>query len=109
MPGDMFRRGLHTARMFFERRRHRRERLALPIEVAGRIGVTRDISIGGLFVALDGEHALQGGVEFELQLAGFAMSFTASGQIVRVEHDPGTTGIAVRLIAPRLTPVEFVR
>jgi hypothetical protein len=28
------------------------------------------------------------------------------GRIVRVEHRPGTTGVAVKLLSPRLEPME---
>jgi hypothetical protein len=109
MSRDTVRVRAHTWRMVPEQRRHARERLALPLEVAGRVAVTRDISVGGLFLMLEGEHELHGRVEFELLLAGFSMKFTASGEIVRVEHAAGTTGIAVRLTTPRLARVDCTR
>ena len=75
----------------------------MPVELASGVrAVTRDISVSGLFFAMEGWHALQGPVEFELELAEFAMKFTAAGEIVRIEHGDGRTGVAVRLINPRL-------
>lgn len=68
--------------------------------------MTRDISATGLFFVMDGWHAPQGPLEFELQLAEFAMKFTAAGEIVRIEHRDGRTGVAVRLVNPRLDLID---
>jgi hypothetical protein len=93
----------HTARMFQEQRRDPRELLALPLQLAcGAQATTRDISATGLFFEMEGCHAMQGPLQFELQLAQFGMKFTAAGEIVRIEHREGRTGVAVRLVDPRL-------
>lgn len=93
--------------MFEEQRIDPRERLALPIQLAGGPdAVTRDISATGLYFVMEGEHVLRGPVDFELRLPAFSMKFHSSGEIVRVEHDGGRTGVAVRLVNPRLDAME---
>ena len=86
-----------------ERRRHPRESLALPLQLAsGARATTRDVSASGLFVFIHGWHALAGPLHFELQVADIPLKFTASGEIVRIEYHADATGIALRLVNPRL-------
>ncbi len=49
---------------------------------------------------------LGGLVDFELHLLEARVKFTSSGEIVRLEHSNGRTGVAVRLLAPRLEAIE---
>ena len=84
-----------------------RERLELPLRLRdGSCAVTRDISATGLFFEMEGLHLLGGLVDFELHLVEARVKFTSSGEIVRLEHKDGRTGVAVRLLAPRLEAVE---
>ncbi len=100
-------RAAHTVRMFEERRVNPRERLTLPLKLAdGAPASTRDISATGLYFEMQGAHVLSGPVDFELQLSEVSMKFKASGEIVRVELKDGRTGVAVRLIDPRLETLE---
>jgi hypothetical protein len=94
--------------MFKEQRTEPRERLALPLRLRdGSHAVTRDISASGLYFEMEGDHQDVGGlVDFEMELPDLHMKFTAVGRIVRVEHRPGTTGVAVKLLSPRLEPME---
>lgn len=93
--------------MFEEQRIEPRERLALPIKLGGgRSAMTRDISPSGLFFEMDGIHQMHGSVDFEMHLPEGRMKFTAVGQILRVEHRHGKTGVAVRLMSPRLEPTD---
>ena len=83
-----------------------RERLALALRLRdGSHAVTRDISSSGLFFEMAGEHDVFGLVDFELQLPEH-MKFSAVGEIVRVEYRFGTTGVAVKLLSPRLEPLD---
>jgi len=89
--------------MFREQRLEPRERLALALRLRdGSHAVTRDISASGLFFEMAGEHQVRGLVDFEMELADLRMKFTAVGQIVRVEHRFGTTGVAMKLLGPQL-------
>lgn len=100
-PGD------HTPCMFEEQRAEPRERIALPLKLAdGAHAVMRDISASGLYFVIEGAHVLSGPVDFELQLPELAMKFSASGEIVRVELQDGRTGVAVRLVNPRLDAMD---
>lgn len=94
-------------RMFEEQRLEPRERVALPLKLAcGASAVTRDISAGGLFFVIEGRHVLSGPVDFEMELPEISLRFTASGEIVRIEHDATATGVAVRLLNPRLDVID---
>jgi hypothetical protein len=90
---------------FKEQRLEPRERLALPLRLRdGSEAITRDISSSGLYFEMAGEHDVFGLVDFEMQLPEH-MKFSAVGEIVRVEYRSGTTGVAVKLLAPRLEPL----
>jgi hypothetical protein len=89
--------------MFIEQRADPRERLALPLQLRdGARALTRDISAHGIFFEIEGMHDMHGVVDFELQLAEVGMRFTAVGEIVRIEYRGSRTGVAVRLVSPRL-------
>jgi hypothetical protein len=89
--------------MFEEHRIEPRERLSLPIKLSdGLRAMTRNISPTGLYFEIEGERLMHGLVDFEMQLAEAGMKFTAVGEIVRIERHSGMTGVAVRLMAPRL-------
>jgi hypothetical protein len=89
--------------MFEEHRVEPRERLSLPIKLGdGRRAMTRNLSPSGMYFEIEGERLMHGLVDFAMQLAEAGMQFTAVGEIVRIEHYAGKTGVAVRLMAPRL-------
>lgn len=93
--------------MFEEHRVEPREHLELPIKLGdGSHAMTRDISPTGLFFEMDGERAIAGLVDFEMHLREAGMKFTSVGVIVRVEHRAGKTGVAVRLMTPRLDVLD---
>lgn len=92
--------------MFTEQRVEPRETLALPLKLEdGCSAVTRDISASGMYLEIAGLHALRGLVVFEMHLADARMRFVAEGEVVRVEHHDGNTGLAVKLRSPRLEPL----
>lgn len=92
--------------MFIEQRVEPRESLALPLKLGdGCSAVTRDISASGMYLEISGAHPLNGLVVFEMHLADARMKLTAEGEIVRIEHRSGKTGVAVKLRAPRLESV----
>jgi hypothetical protein len=99
--------GHHTLRMTRDQRAQPRERLALPLKLGdGGRAVTRDISASGLYFQLEGPYRLGTMVDFELQLPHARMKFTAVGQLVRIDHLGARTGVAVKLLDPRLTPMD---
>jgi hypothetical protein len=86
-----------------EKRTDSREPLALPVRLDdGTVAVTRNLSASGMYLEIDGFHQLEGPVVFELQLAGPGIKMTAQGEVMRIDHWAGKTGVALRLIAPRL-------
>lgn len=88
-----------------ERRQEPRERLALPLRLDdGRVAETRDISASGMYLEVSGFHHFSGKVVFEMHLSSAQLTFTAEGEIVRVEHKPDSTGVAVKLVTTKLVP-----
>lgn len=93
--------------MFVEQRLDPRERLALPLQLRdGSVAMTRDISARGLFFEIEGQHDMTGLVDFEMHLSEARMRFTAVGEVVRLQYRHGRTGVAVRLLSPRLLPID---
>lgn len=89
-----------------EQRIDPRETLRLPLRLGdGTTAMTRDVSPSGMYFEVPGDYALVGPVVFELELAEANMKFTAHGEIVRIDRMPGYTGVAVKLIAPKLEPL----
>ena len=91
---------------FVEQRSEPREPLALPLKLEdGAEAVTRDVSPSGMYLQIRGQHQLGGTIFFEMDLDEAKMKFTAEGRIVRIEHADGHTGIALKLVSPRLEPL----
>ena len=89
--------------MFTEQRMEPRELLALPLKLGdGCPAVTRDISPSGMYFEMSGWHQMAGAVVFEMHLTDGQLKFTAEGQILRIVHASGITGVAVRLLSPKL-------
>jgi hypothetical protein len=89
--------------MFKEQRVEPRESVALPLQLGdGNAAVTRDISASGMYLEIKGWHPIGGPVVFEMHLADARIKFTAEGEVVRIEHAEGKTGVAVRLLSARL-------
>jgi hypothetical protein len=96
----------HTASMFIEQRIENRESVALPLRLGDGINaVTRDISPSGMYLEIRGDAEIGTKLFFEMDLADARMKFTAEGHVVRLEHRDGFTGIAVKLVSPRLEPL----
>lgn len=93
--------------MFEERRIDPRERIELPLRLGDAAQArTRDISATGFYFEIEGDHALADGLDFEMDFPEMKMKLTSSAQIVRVERRAGKTGVAVRLVGPRLAVLE---
>ena len=88
--------------MFVEQRLDSREALALPLKIGEHAAVTRDISASGMYLEMSGRHDVRGPLLFEMDLADAHIRFSAEGEIVRIEHSEGKTGVAVRLLSARL-------
>ncbi|MES3004220.1 MAG: PilZ domain-containing protein [Pseudomonadota bacterium] len=92
--------------MTVEQRTEPRESLALPLRLEdGTWAVTRNISVSGMYLEIRGDHTLGASVVFEMAVMNSHMRFTAEGQIVRVEHRDGVTGLAVELRDSKLEPL----
>jgi hypothetical protein len=89
--------------MFIEQRSEPREPVALPLKLGdGSPAVTRNISPSGMYFEMNGWHHMAGAVVFEMHLTDGQLKFTAEGEILRIVHAYGKTGVAVRLLSPKL-------
>jgi hypothetical protein len=97
-----------TSHMFEEQRHEPRETLALPVKLTGGArAVTRDISPSGMYLEIRGNPGeLDGALFFEMHLDEAKMKFTSEGRIVRVDQHEGFTGIAVKLVSPKLEALD---
>jgi hypothetical protein len=90
-----------------DRRQARRYRLALPVELGGSRGQTRDISTSGAFLELNTDPAFSPGesVSFSLRLEhaepGQPVHLQCQGVVVRAEPHQGKMGIAVHITSVR--------
>ncbi|TFZ00207.1 hypothetical protein [Ramlibacter humi] len=90
------------AHHFPERRAVPREALRVPVHWDdGRFGWTRDISPEGAYVLVRGVHVFHRWCALEIGFRQAGLRFRALAQVLRVEHEIGGTGIALRLRAPR--------
>ena len=91
---------------FVEHRSEPREALVLPVRLGdGSEALTRDISPSGMYFEIRGDPGLRGTLLLEMEFGEANMKFSAEGRIVRIEHREGCTGIAVKLLSPKLEQV----
>lgn len=78
-----------------------RVQVKLPLRLAnGETGITRDVSTTGLFFEMDGERFLDTEIDLSVGLSvhGRPVWLPSRGRVVRVEHQGGRTGVAVKLL-----------
>lgn len=91
--------------MVSEQRRDPREPVSLPIRFGGADALALNVSTSGMYLQLEGPEPMGTLVRLEVDLPEAGMRLDASGEIVRIEHLQGKTGIAVRLRDPKLRPM----
>ena len=89
--------------MFTEHRLDPRQSVELPVRLGdGSQGIARNISPSGMYLEIRGEPPADPLIYMEMDVPGEHLAFRSHGRIVRLEHGPGFTGIAVRLEEPQL-------
>jgi hypothetical protein len=88
-----------------ERRRAQRFRLALPVELAMSKGITRDLSVCGVFFETDQRFVLGEIIEFTVVLEYLDPSqpvrLQCRGRVIRLEQHNPMVGVAVSIQAYR--------
>jgi len=82
---------------FVERRRAKRYKLALPVQLKRGTGVTRDISTSGVF--FETKAAQSTGATINLAVDFTDTTIQCEGRVVRVEKLDGKFGVAAELIS----------
>jgi hypothetical protein len=86
-----------------ELRAHPREKLSLRVVLAdGSTALTRDLSMGGMYVDVPAGSRIDDWVSFEFDMPETGLKYVATGQVVRVEPGPDGLGIALKLHEPQL-------
>ena len=85
---------------FTDRRQAQRYRIAIPVELEQRTGLTGDISASGVFFETDSSFSVGVTISFSLVLEhadpGGPLRLQCQGEVVRVEQREGKVGVAVR-------------
>jgi hypothetical protein len=90
-----------------DRRASSRDHLFLPMTLAdGSAARTRNVSAHGLFFTLPPGRAIDDWLLVEFAVPSAGLKFSAAGQVVRIERGDGEDGVALRLHAARLTPLN---
>lgn len=92
-----------------EKRTEMRERVALPVLLAGgATGWTRDVSASGLYFETEAASHAGGEIELavEVEAPGRTLRLHCRGEVVRLESHGGRTGVAVKMLDARLASVS---
>lgn len=93
--------------MLFDRRHGKREPIALTIMLAsGVTGLTRDLGPQGLYFHMPLDEHLDDWVRLELDLSRAGLRASALGEVLRIERGERDLGVAMRLHALQLRPLD---
>lgn len=89
-------------------RRAERVDVALPVRLADRIGLTRNVSVSGIYFEMETAAETGSEISFDVDMETplGRMTLKCSGQIVRTEENGTRTGIAVQVVESRLEAAE---
>lgn len=91
-----------------EKRREERISAALPVDLEGATGITRDVSASGICFETEASYAVGNPISFTVKLdaPGGKMMLKCRGQIVRVEPRATRVGVAVKITESTMEPVR---
>lgn len=91
-----------------EKRREERIDTALPVELDGAKGITKNVSATGIFFETDVAYSVGSAVNFAVELAtpGGNMTMQCRGEIVRIEPHDARIGVGVKIVESVLIPGE---
>lgn len=90
-----------------DKRRDPRVEAALPVELPGEWGLTRDVSGSGMFFETDAPYAVGSTVELALNLdtPWGKVLFRCHGKIIRLESQDTKVGVAVQFTDSTAAPI----
>ena len=94
-----------SKRLALDKRREHRMRATRPVRLERGTGVTRNISMSGVFFVTDVDYAPGNVINFAIELdgpAGQKLMLGCRGMIVRVERQDGNVGVAAKIVASKL-------
>lgn len=80
----------------------------LPVEINGAMGLTRNLSATGVYLETTVDQMPGSRVHFvvEVVVKGELLKMVCAGEVTRVEHKPGTVGVAVKLTSSFFTDTD---
>lgn len=80
----------------------------LQVEINGAIGLTRNLSATGVYLETTVDQVPGSRVHFvvEVVVKGELLKMVCAGEVTRVEHKPGTVGVAVKLTSSFFTDTD---
>jgi hypothetical protein len=87
-----------------DKRREERVAAVLPVRLNNAAGVTRDMSVTGIFFETDAELAPGSSIEFvvDIHIPAGKRTLTCLGNIVRTEARDNRLGVAVKILDSRI-------
>jgi hypothetical protein len=88
------------------KRSEERVSAALPVDLGGAIGITRDVSASGLFFETDVAYVVGGQISLgvALETPSGRMVLKCHGTIIRIESRDHKVGVAVKITESTLVP-----
>ena len=92
-------------RLAVEKRREHRMYATRPVRFNRGTGITRNISMSGVFFETDVDYVPESVINFAIELDGPAekkLMLKCRGMIVRVEHRDGKLGVAAKIVGSNI-------
>ena len=94
-----------SKRLAVEKRREHRMYATRPVRLDRGTGITRNISMSGVFFETEVDYAPEGVINFAIELDGPAeqkLMLQCRGMIVRVERRDGKMGVAAKIVRSKI-------
>lgn len=97
-------RGMKSRARKASRREHERIPVTMPVHAGAIGGTTRDVSVGGMYLELEGDGGIGAEITFEVEVESALgkMLLKCTGEVIRKEQKDGRTGLAVRVLESTL-------
>src|SRR5258705_13896317 len=101
---------VESKRFAMEKRREERMSVTRPVRLDRGAGLTRNISMSGVFFETDVDYAPGSVISLAIELdgpQGKKLMLRSRGEIVRIELRGGKVGVAVKIVASKLESSDF--
>lgn len=80
----------------------------MPVRLSGTTGITRNVSVGGMYFEVEDGMGLGSEISFEVEMAtpNGRMVLKCTGLVVRKDSRDGRTGVGVKVVESHLEAVD---